>query len=52
MIKNYRCKRCDKRFISEELVKSHLQWAHDIPPRALIEGINKLKQEGLGQFFK
>ncbi len=45
MIKNYICKKCNKRFISEELVKAHLQGAHDIPPHELIEGIEKLKKE-------
>jgi len=41
----YSCKKCNKRFISKELCWAHLQWAHDIPPRALVEGIAKLKKE-------
>ena len=41
----YKCKKCKKRFISEELVKSHLQWAHDIPPHATAEIITQLKKE-------
>ena len=41
----YECKICKKQFISEELVKSHLQWTHDIPPREMVEGIEKLKKE-------
>jgi len=43
----YKCKRCKKRFISEKLVKIHLQWVHNIPPRELVEGIKKFKKEFL-----
>ena len=46
----YTCKKCDKRFISKELAYSHLQWAHDIPPRIVIEGIEKLKKEFQNSF--
>ena len=45
VMNGYECKVCKKGFVSEELVKSHLQWAHNIPPREMIEGIEKLKKE-------
>jgi len=41
----YECQVCKKQFISEELVKSHLQWIHNIPPREMVEGIEKVKKE-------
>jgi len=48
----YECEKCKKHFISEELVKSHLQWAHNIPPRALIEDIEQFKKQiGLNEYF-
>ena len=46
-MKRYQCKICDKRFISEELVKAHLQEAHDIPPREIIEKMEESKKDML-----
>jgi len=41
----YECDKCKKRFISEELVKTHLQWSHNIPPREMVEGLKQVKKE-------
>lgn len=44
-MKKYKCLRCKKILLTEELVKIHLQWMHNIPPRKLIEGLEQLKKE-------
>ncbi len=49
---SFECLRCHKKFASEELVKAHLQWEHDIPPRKLVEGLEKLKKEMLFDITK
>ncbi len=41
----YQCKVCKKHFVSIDLVKSHLQWFHNIPPRKIIEDMHKLKNQ-------
>ncbi len=46
----YKCKRCDKMFRTEELVKTHLQEVHDIPPREIIEKMEKLKKDMLDYY--
>ena len=41
----YECDKCKKRFISEELVKTNLQWFHNITPRELFEGLKQVKKQ-------
>ena len=41
----YECEICKKRFISEKLVKTHLQWFHNIPPYERFEILKQVKKE-------
>jgi len=41
----YECKKCKKHFISEELVKTHLQWFHNIPSYERFDLLKQVKKE-------
>ena len=38
------CKQCLKTFKTEELVKVHLQWKHNIPPFEAIQQLDYIKK--------
>jgi len=44
---SYVCLRCKKKFTSEEKVKRHLQWVHNIPPFEMSLQLYKVIEEFL-----
>lgn len=46
-MKNYYCLQCFKKFYTEDMVKTHLLWRHNIPPYEALKKLDELKN-----FFK
>tara|TARA_Y100001936_G_scaffold21015_1_gene18320 strand:+ start:640 stop:804 length:165 start_codon:yes stop_codon:yes gene_type:complete len=40
----YVCKICKRRYVSEQLVKLHLMYLHDIPSRKMIDLSNDVRR--------